>query len=88
METANSVPPFRRTIDAQLATDPRHAGYLTKMLTQHLRELEDDGLIERRDFREQPPHVEYALTSAGRSLMPVLLAVREFSRDHPKNDDC
>ncbi|AYG61706.1 winged helix-turn-helix transcriptional regulator [Rhizobium jaguaris] len=57
-------------------------GISQKMLTQHLRELEGDGLVERQDFGEQPPHVEYRLTRAGSSLMPVLLAVREYSRDH------
>jgi len=58
-------------------------GVSQKMLTQHLRELESDGLVTRRDFGEQPPHVEYGLTDAGRGLMPVLVAVREFSRHHP-----
>lgn len=53
-----------------------------KMLTQHLRELENDGLVTRRDLGEQPPRVEYGLTSAGRGLMPVLMSVREFSRDY------
>ncbi|MBB3458739.1 DNA-binding HxlR family transcriptional regulator [Rhizobium sp. BK313] len=61
-------------------------GISQKMLTQHLRELESDELIERKDFGQQPPRVEYALTSAGRSLMPVLLALREFSRDHRQDD--
>ncbi|WP_029620498.1 winged helix-turn-helix transcriptional regulator [Pseudorhizobium marinum] len=55
-----------------------------KMLTQHLRELENDGLVERQDFGERPPHVEYSLSRAGRGLMPVLMAVREFSREHPR----
>jgi DNA-binding HxlR family transcriptional regulator len=55
-----------------------------KMLTQHLRELETDGLIARRDFGEQPPRVEYGLTNSGRGLMPVLMAVREFSRQYPE----
>ena len=52
------------------------------MLTQHLREMEEDRLIERRDFGEQPPRVEYRLSQAGRALMPVLMAAREFSRDY------
>lgn len=58
-------------------------GISQKMLTQHLRELENDGLVARRDFDEQPPHVEYALTNSGRGLMPVLMSAREFSRLHP-----
>lgn len=51
-----------------------------KMLTQHLRELEHDGLVSRRDFSEQPPRVEYGLTPSGHGLMPVLMTMREFSR--------
>ncbi|QKJ94376.1 winged helix-turn-helix transcriptional regulator [Agrobacterium pusense] len=61
-------------------------GISQKVLTQHLRDLEADGLVERRDFHEQPPHVEYHLTRAGHQLMPVLLAMREYSRDHPAVD--
>ena len=57
-------------------------GISQKVLTQHLRELAADGIVERHDFSEQPPRVEYRLTNSGHSLMPVLLAVREFSRDH------
>ena len=58
-------------------------GISQKMLTQHLRELEHDGLVERRDLEEMPPRVEYSLTAAGRGLMPLLMSVREFSRDYP-----
>lgn len=62
-------------------------GISQKMLTQHLRELERDGLIARRDFGLQPPRVEYGLTQGGRGLMPVLMAAREFSRHHPDRAD-
>ncbi|MCJ9749589.1 helix-turn-helix transcriptional regulator [Neorhizobium sp. BETTINA12A] len=58
-------------------------GISQKMLTQHLRELEQEGLIDRRDFGKQPPRVEYRLTTMGFALMPVLLAARQFSEDHP-----
>lgn len=61
-------------------------GISQKVLTQHLRELEGSGLIERYDFGQQPPRVEYRLTSAGHGLMPVLLSVREFSREHCRSD--
>ncbi|MAU98314.1 MAG: ArsR family transcriptional regulator [Fulvimarina sp.] len=54
-----------------------------KVLTQHLRELERDGLVARYDLGRQPPHVEYRLTKAGSRLMLVLLSLREFSRSHP-----
>jgi DNA-binding HxlR family transcriptional regulator len=57
-------------------------GISQKMLTQHLRALELNGLIDRRDFGKQPPRVEYRLTASGYALMPVLLAARQFSEDH------
>ncbi|WFR97924.1 winged helix-turn-helix transcriptional regulator [Rhizobium tumorigenes] len=57
-------------------------GISQKMLTQHLRELESDGLVGRTDFGEQPLRVEYALTDAGRNFMPVLIAARRFSEGH------
>jgi DNA-binding HxlR family transcriptional regulator len=57
-------------------------GISQKMLTQHLRELERDRLIDRTDFLEQPPRVEYRLTAKGHELMPVLLAARQFSDNH------
>ncbi|MDQ0437614.1 DNA-binding HxlR family transcriptional regulator [Kaistia dalseonensis] len=57
-------------------------GISQKMLTQHLRQLEQDGLVARQDFQEQPPHVAYEVTASGRALMPALIAVREFARQH------
>ena len=59
-------------------------GISQKMLTQHLRELEQEGLIDRHDFGKQPPRVEYRLTARGYALMPVLLAARQFSANHPE----
>jgi DNA-binding HxlR family transcriptional regulator len=59
-------------------------GVSQKMLTQHLRELESDRLIERIDFGEQPPRVEYRLTDEGRGLIPLLMAAREFSVRHAR----
>lgn len=58
-------------------------GISQKMLTQHLRELEGDRLIERIDFGEKPPRVEYQLSETGKGLLPVLIATRNFSASHP-----
>lgn len=48
-------------------------GITEKMLIQHLRELEGDGMIARTVFEQVPPKVEYSITEYGRSLSPVLI---------------
>ena len=53
-----------------------------KMLTQQLRELETHMLIHREVFPVIPPKVEYSLTELGRSLMPVLVAMRDWGADY------
>jgi len=58
-------------------------GISQKMLTQHLRELEADRLVERVDFGEKPLRVEYRVSDQGRRLMPLLFEARRFSADHP-----
>ena len=49
-----------------------------KMLTQQLRELEQNGLILRRVYPVVPPKVEYSLTELGQSLMPILTEMRNW----------
>lgn len=46
-----------------------------KMLTQQLRELERDGLIQRQVFDTVPPKVEYSLTELGETLKPILISI-------------
>lgn len=54
------------------------SGATPKMLTQQLRELEAQNLIHREVFPIIPPKVEYSLTELGKSLMPVLYAMRDW----------
>lgn len=58
-------------------------GITQKMLTQQLRELEEDGIILRQVYPQVPPKVEYSLTPLGESLDPVLQAMHEWGVKHP-----
>lgn len=49
-----------------------------RMLSKHLRELEEDGLVIRTVVQESPLKVEYSLTTTGMSLIPVLEAMTEW----------
>ncbi|WP_039794310.1 winged helix-turn-helix transcriptional regulator [Nocardia araoensis] len=55
------------------------AGVSPKMLTQTLRGLERDGLVERRITAEVPVRVDYELTPLGHSLQPVMSAVKAWA---------
>jgi DNA-binding HxlR family transcriptional regulator len=57
-------------------------GVTQKMLTQQLREMERDGLVERKVYAQVPPRVEYALTPLGRSLQPVVDAMCQWGEAH------
>lgn len=60
----------------------RIAGVSQKMLTQTLRELERDGLVTRTVTASVPVRVDYALTPLGRTLVPVLGALKDWSETH------
>jgi DNA-binding HxlR family transcriptional regulator len=53
-----------------------------KMLTQRLRELEQDGIVRRKIYAQVPPRVEYSLTRHGESLRPILKLMSAWGKRH------
>ena len=53
-----------------------------KVLTAHLRDMEEKGLLTRRVYAEVPPRVEYTLTETGRSVRPLLDAMAAWGADY------
>ncbi len=53
-------------------------GISPRTLSLRLRELESNGIVERRTYAEVPPRVEYALTEKGRALIPIVDAMRGY----------
>ena len=70
----------------ELFTGPKRFGELSrgvhgisqKMLTQQLRQMEEDNLVKRKIYPEIPPRVEYSLTNIGKSLSPILDAMHKW----------
>jgi len=61
----------------------RRIGCVTqRMLTKQLRELEASGLVNRIVYAEVPPRVEYELTEEGKSLKPILNALKKWGETH------
>lgn len=58
----------------------------TKMLTQTLRELEDDKLIIRKMYHEVPPKVEYSLSETGLELIPFIEYLYHWGKKHMENE--
>ena len=57
------------------------AGISPRTLSERLRALEDEEIVERRSYAESPPRVEYELTAKGAALLPIIDAMREFGKD-------
>lgn len=58
-----------------------------KMLTQQLREQEANALIHREVYPVIPPKVEYSLTETGKSLLPILVAMRDWGAGYLRKKD-
>jgi DNA-binding HxlR family transcriptional regulator len=54
------------------------AGISPRTLSERLRALEEEGLVERRSYAESPPRVEYELTDKGEALLPIIEEMRHF----------
>ena len=69
-------------------------GISEKMLIQSLKELEKDGVVRRKVYRQVPPKVEYSLTDLGKSFIPILNAMFEWGKSYasflvaPDKTDC
>ena len=59
-------------------------GISQRVLTENLRSLENDGLIDRKVFAEVPPRVEYSLTKTGLSLQPIIISMAEWGTKYKK----
>lgn len=57
-------------------------GISEKMLIQSLKELEKDGMVRRKVYRQVPPKVEYSLTDMGKSFIPVLNSMFEWGKSY------
>jgi DNA-binding HxlR family transcriptional regulator len=68
---------------------PRRFGQLVqlisrKVLTEQLKELEEDGIVRREAFAELPPRVEYSLTEYGHALLPIIDQLSAWHCASPK----
>ena len=59
-------------------------GISQRVLTQNLRELENDGLIKRKVYAEVPPRVEYSLNELGSSLLPIISTMADWGNNYKK----
>jgi DNA-binding HxlR family transcriptional regulator len=84
---------WKLLIIQQLATEAKRLSILKKdipdvsekMLIQELKNLSDSGLIERINYGEVPPRVEYKLTEKGKFALPLIGHLKEFSDNYLKS---
>ncbi|PAF45790.1 winged helix-turn-helix transcriptional regulator [Helicobacter sp. 11S02629-2] len=58
-----------------------------KTLSVKLKELEEEGIIERKVYAEVPPHVEYGLTEKGKTLIPIIKQIHAWGTAQYKEDE-
>jgi DNA-binding HxlR family transcriptional regulator len=58
-------------------------GISPNTLSDRLKRLEEHGIIERKFYSDHPPRAEYDLTEKGRTLGPIMAALRDWGRKHP-----
>ena len=58
------------------------AGISPRTLSERLRALEDEEIVERRSYAESPPRVEYELTEKGAALLPIIEEMRRFGHEY------
>jgi DNA-binding HxlR family transcriptional regulator len=58
-------------------------GVAPNILSARLKAMEDNGLVRRELYNERPPRLEYVLTDKGKSLGPIVKAMREWGNKHP-----
>ncbi|BBM84940.1 winged helix-turn-helix transcriptional regulator [Candidatus Uabimicrobium amorphum] len=57
-------------------------GVTQRMLTKQLRELESDGIINRKVYAQVPPKVEYSVTEVGESLRDIIMTMCKWGKNH------
>lgn len=57
-------------------------GIIPKVLTENLRQMEEDGLVKREIFAEVPLRVEYSLTELGKKMRPIIDALADFGNQY------
>lgn len=60
-------------------------GISQRVLTENLRGLENDGLLDRKVFAEVPPRVEYSLNKTGLSLQPIIASMADWGTKYKNN---
>ena len=65
-----------------VAASMNNKAIAARVLSRDLKELAQRAMITRKDFHTVPPHVEYALTDAGKSFIPVLRTIHKWGAEH------